>query len=310
MRRRTLVVGYSGVNLAETVYRIPAPGDTVPSDGTYTFSPGGNGAVSAVTFARLGSDCIICTKMGNDSNAQKLMRMFEREKIDTRFAVCDRRYVTSFSTTIIEKSQKPRTIVYEGAAPFLEVSEIESALTSYPDAMYLQMNISEESVIESIRMANKNDIPVFIDAVGASADFPLDLLGNIEIFSPNENETELLSGIRPINADASLRACIKLSSMIKAKYIVLKLGERGSYVYDGIYFHIIPHIPVPVADTLGAGDVYTAALTYCYMQTSDIVAAGKFANYAATLSVTKPGGYASIPTLEQIKLFSQKINDK
>ena len=310
MRCRILVCGNSGVDLAEKIGRLPAPNETLPSDGTYSFAPGGSGALSAVAFARIGGDCILCTKMGSDTNSQKLMRMFEKEKIDARFAVCDRKYMTSFSTTIIEDGTKPRTIVFEGASPYLTVAEIESAMTTYPDALYIQMNLPEEDVIEAVRMANENGTPVFIDAEGASSDFPLGKLGEIEVFSPNEDEAEALCGIRPINADTSLRACIKLASMIKTKYIVLKLGERGSYVYDGVYFHIIPHLSVSVADTLGAGDVYTAALTYCYLQNKDIVEAGRFANYAASLSVTKAGGYSSIPTLEQIKAFSQKFADK
>lgn len=309
MRCRILVCGNSGVNLAEKIGRMPAPGEELASDGTYFFSPGGSGVLSAVAFARIGGDCILCTKMGSDTNAQKLMRMFEKEKIDARFAICDRRYVTSFSTTIIEDGSKPRTIVFEGASHYLTVAEIESAMTTYPDALYLQMNLPEDDIVEAVRMANENGTPVFIDAEGADGTFPLGRLGEIEVFSPNEDETEALCGIRPINAESSLRACIKLASLIKTKYIVLKLGERGSYVYDGVYYHIIPHLPVSVSDTLGAGDVYTAALTYCYLQNKDIVEAGRFANYAASLSVTKPGGYASIPTLEQIKAFAKKFTE-
>lgn len=310
MRCRVLVIGQSNVNLIQKIERIPSPGETLVSGGSYIFASGGNGALSAVAFARIGADCIICTKTGSDTNAQKLMKMFEKERIDSRFAVAVRNDFTSFSTTTIERDGTTRSVVFSGASPFITPAEIESAFTTYPDALYMQLNMPVESALAAADYAHENDTPIFIDAVGATANFPLDRLGKVEIFSPNEEETELLCGIRPINADTSLRACIKLASLIDTKFIVLKLGERGSYVYDGIYFHIIPHLAVPVVDTLAAGDIYTSALTYCYLQKSDIVEAARFANYSASLSVSRAGGYSSIPTLDQIKEFSAKYIDR
>ncbi len=310
MRCRVLVIGQSSVNLIQKIERIPAPGEILTSGGSYIFAPGGNGALSAVSFARIGADCIICTKMGSDTNSQKLMKMFERERIDSRFAVSVRNDVTSFSTTTVEKNGDTRTVVFGGASPFITPPEIESAFTTYPDALYMQLNIPQESAVAAAKFAHDNDSPVFIDAAGVDDGFPLDRLGNVEIFSPNEEETERLCGIRPVNADTCLRACIKLASMVDARFIVLKLGERGSYVYDGIYFHIIPHLAVPVIDTLAAGDIFTSALTYCYLQKGDIVESARFANYAASLSVSRAGGYSSIPTLAEIKEFAEKFTER
>lgn len=48
--------------------------------------------------------------------------------------------------------------------------------------------------------------------------------------------------------------------MMKADNIVLKLGERGAFAYDGKFYRIVPSFRVKAVDTTGAGDVFTSAL--------------------------------------------------
>mgnify|MGYP002514607811 CR=1 FL=1 len=114
-------------------------------------------------------------------------------------------------------------------------------------------------------------------------------------------ETEILTGIRPSNLENCLRASIALCNKVDIKYVVLKLGARGCYVYDGKYCDLISPCEVPVVDTTAAGDVFTAALTAEYLRTEDILASAKFANAAGALAVSKKGAIASIPNLDEVK---------
>ena len=126
----------------------------------------------------------------------------------------------------------------------------------------------------------------------------------MEIFSPNETETWQFTGIEPRDGEGCLRAAIKLSTMVDARYIVIKTGSRGAYIYDGKYYHIVPAIPVSVADTTAAGDTFTAALTHFYLEGMDIEKATHMANCAAAIGVSRPGAYSSIPNLKEVLSFA------
>ena len=154
-------------------------------------------------------------------------------------------------------------------------------------------------------MAEEKDVKVVLDAGPARADFPLESLGKLEILSPNETETQILTGIMPNSSENCLRACVNLMNRVNTKYIVLKLGERGCFVYDGIHCtHVAPVEIGTAVDTTAAGDSFTAALTYMYCENGgDIVKACEFANAVGAYVVTKPGAFSSIPTMAELEGF-------
>ena len=67
---------------------------------------------------------------------------------------------------------------------------------------------------------------------------------------------------------------------------------------------MVPVRDVKVIDTEGAGDIFMGAFAFYFHQTEDLIAAVKYANEIATISVTRFGAQASIPSAREIK----KIN--
>ena len=58
-------------------------------------------------------------------------------------------------------------------------------------------------------------------------------------------------------------------------------------------------------DTTAAGDVFSAVMTYVYLQNGNIVSAVKYATCAAALSVTRLGASTSIPTSEEVIAYAR-----
>lgn len=306
MDKRILVVSSANLDFVQRMHHLPHAGETVTeTENGYGYVPGGKGANSAVTYARLGDDCVFCTRLGADANGDRLLSVYEKEGIDTRFIARDTKVATGLASILVEENGANRIIVYPGANNSLTADDAEDALTCYPDGVYLQFEIPDEAVIAAAHFAHEKDIPVFVDAGPARADFPLEKLGRVEIFSPNETETKIFTGIEPTNSESCLRAAHKLSSMVDAKYIVIKLGGRGAFVYDGKFSHIVPTIPVNVVDTTAAGDTFTAALVHFYLQGMDILDATRMGHCAAAIGVSRPGAYTSIPTKEEVLAFAE-----
>ena len=301
MAKRILVVGSTNIDFVLNTPYIPAPGETMISMDKYAFTPGGKGANTAVAAKTFGAEVSFCTRVGDDAYGDRMISLFAEKGIDTRYMKVDRLEQTGLGVIMVEKNGTNRIVVFSGANKKINDSDVEAAMSCCPDAVISQFEIQPEAVIAAARGAAYEGAKFILDAGAAKPDFPLSKLEQVEIFSPNEVETEILTGIRPSNLENCLRASIALCNKVDIKYVVLKLGARGCYVYDGKYCDLISPCEVPVVDTTAAGDVFTAALTAEYLRTEDILASAKFANAAGALAVSKKGAIASIPNLDEVK---------
>ena len=303
MKKRILVVSSANMDFVMRVGKLPEGGQTVVETRGYDYVPGGKGANAALTLARLGADSIFCTRLGNDSNGQKLKALYSENGIDTRFIITDRSAPTGLASIIVEETGENRIVVYPGANSELSGVDVEDAMTCLPDAVFVQFEIPEDAVVAATKFAQKKNIPVFVDAGPAYRGYPLDRLGRLEVLSPNESETYALTGILPNNVTNCLRAATVLMQKVETKYVVIKLGGRGAYIHDGKYSQLISAYECDVVDTTAAGDAFTAALTYEYLRSGDITRAVKYANVVGALVVSKAGASSSLPSEEQVRRF-------
>lgn len=300
---RILVVGSSNVDFIANTEHIPEAGETLLSKGNYEFVPGGKGANCAVAAARLGADVIFCARVGKDTYGSMLTKVYADEKIDLRYLVTDKKLPTGLASIFVEANGANRITVFSGANRALDRNDVEEAFMSYPDALLTQFEVPLETVYAAVKLANEDHIPVFVDAGPVPQDLDFAALGELEVFSPNETEAYAYTGIRPTDAESYIRICLDLYSKLHVRYIVLKLGERGCYVYDGHFGEAIPAYHVAAVDTTAAGDSFTAALTYEYLRSGNIRSACRYANAVGGLAVTKCGALPSLPTEKEVLEF-------
>ena len=301
--KKILTVSSANMDFVMSVKGIPQGGETQLEDGSYAFVPGGKGANSAVAVRRLGGDSVFCCRLGKDANGSILANIYKKEGLDTRFITVDPTAVTGLATIMVEPSGQNRIIIYPGANARMTNEDIESSFISRPDALLMQLEIPVDAVMHAAWTAQEKNIPIILDAGPANPDFPLEDLPPLEIFSPNETETEIFTGINPSNPTNCLRAAMELQRKVIAKYYVIKLGDRGCYIYDGKYYHCLPAYSMNAVDTTAAGDAFTAALTLEYLRSGDIVRAGTYANIVGALAVSKKGALPSLPTDAMVNKF-------
>ncbi len=303
MKSRVLVISSANMDLMMKVDVLPPQGQTV-LEKEYEYIPGGKGANAALALAKLGADSVFCTKLGDDANGKVLRKFYEESNIDTRFTGLDPESKTGLAIVMVEATGGNRIVVYPGANYAITEEDVEEAFTCYPDAVFMQCEIPFDMIIKATEFAEKQNIPVIIDAGPAKKEFELEKLKEVEIFSPNETETEMFTDIKPDSIENCLKACRELEKRVKAKYIVLKLGGRGVFVYDKTYYQLIPTYDcVKVVDSTAAGDAFSAGMTLEYLRSHDIKRACQYGNLVGTLTVSKKGASSSIPTEEEVKQF-------
>ena len=299
--KKILTVSSANMDFVMDTAKIPAAGESLICTGGYKYIPGGKGANSAVAVARLGGVSLFCTSVGRDANGDALLALYNNEGIDTRFIYRSNDAPTGLAAIMVEGNGQNRIMVFPGANRKITKDAIDLAIDENPDALFMQLETSVETVLYSAQKASEAGIPIVIDAGPADPEFPLEQLPEIDIFSPNETETEIFTGIKPTDESSCAAAVEKLKERVKAKHFCIKLGDKGCYV-DGV---IVPSFKTQAVDTTAAGDTFTAALTLEYLKDGDLMRSARVACAAAAIAVSRKGASSSIPYLAEVENFLQ-----
>ena len=308
--KRVLVIGSSNLDFVMNMYKLPEAGENIVDNGGVAYVPGGMGANAAIAFSRLGAESVFCAKLGADIHGQKLYNYYKEIGLNTTYIKVDHDTPTGLAVVMKEGDGTTRSVVYPGANAQLTTEMILEAFECNPDALYLGFELPYPMVVAAARVAASKQIPIFIDATAATKELDLEQLPPVEVFSPNEQEAEILTGILPTSMETSLRAALAIARKCKAKNVVIKQGSRGAFLYDGKRYNTFPAVRADkIVDTTSAGDAFTAAMTLEYLRNDgDIKEAIKYGNVAAAITMTRAGAGSSIPTEDEINAFLYSEN--
>lgn len=299
---RAAVVGSINMDIILNMKKVPDVGENVLGT-DYGYACGGKGANQATGLARLGAETKMIGKVADDANGNKLVENLNKNGIDSSCVKTDGTQ-TGMAAIIIDGDGKNRIVVYEGANAEIVPEEAADCIDESLDLLLVQFETNEDVVVECVNKAIEQGITTVIDC-GPAKNFNLERMQGVEIISPNENETEALSGIFPADEDSILEASKIIMQRSKAKYVVLKLGSRGCSVWDGESLRIIPTYKSNVVDTTAAGDCFTAALALEYKKCGDIYAACDMGNKAGSIAVSRMGAESSMPTVDDLLNFKE-----
>jgi fructokinase len=89
--------------------------------------------------------------------------------------------------------------------------------------------------------------------------------------------------------------------------VLVTLGDQGVFAVSKSGESIsVPGISVTVADTIGAGDAFSAGFTYKYLQGAALEECCYFGNITGAMSAARAGGMPNISTAELEEFISSK----
>ena len=159
------------------------------------------------------------------------------------------------------------------------------------------------SIIEKIiALANKHKVLVTVDPKFNN----FFLYKNVDVFKPNRKEAEDILGLK-IKTDEDITLVgKKLLEKLKAKNILLTLGEGGIAIFErGKKEKRMPTKARKVSDVSGAGDTVISTLTMAIAAGANIIEASYLANYAGGLVCEEIG----IVPIELDKLFDTVLEE-
>jgi len=297
---KAAVMGSINMDIILNMDIVPDVGENVLGT-TYGYANGGKGANQAVGLARLGAQVKMIGKVADDSNGHKLIENLKKNNVDTSDISLSGAQ-TGLAAIIIDGNGINRIVVYEGANAEIDPDEAADCITDSLDLLLVQFETNEDAVVNCVNRAIEKSAVTVIDC-GPAKNFALEKMQGATIITPNESETKALTGIFPEDDESILEASKILKERSKAKYVVLKLGDRGCSIWDGETLRIMPPYPCKVVDTTAAGDCFTAAMALEYIRTSDIYAACDMGNKAGSIAVSHMGADASMPNSDELLNF-------
>lgn len=304
MRKPIVVVGSLNLDLVIHAERIPLQGETVPGSG-YDESLGGKGANQAVGVAKLGARVCMVGKVGSDDYGQRLLTGVSEAGVD--ISNISRTDGSSGLAVITHAGSGANTIVViPGANAKLDVLEIEKAGDAIrtASALLLQLETPMDSVVRAAQIADEAGVPVILDPAPAQ-DLPVELVSLVTWITPNETEAARL-----LHESTELPPEIAADRLLAmgARNVVLKRGEHGCFVKGkdcSPGAHVAAFVSKAV-DTTAAGDCFNAAFATRLAVGDTPAEAARYANAAASISVTRHGAQASMPNAKEVEALLEQ----
>ena len=296
---KILVAGSLNMDLRFSMKRMPLEGETVLGDGLL-YNPGGKGANQAAAAAKLGGDVAMLGAVGRDGFGDVLSRSLEDCGCDVSAL---RRVSAPTGTACIYVDEQGRNsiVVIAGANAYCDteyLKECENALEQC-DILMLQLEIPYDAVWYLAKKAHALGKTVILNPAPAPDEIPESVLKCVDWLTPNETELSRLTGMPCEEPSEIGEAAAKLQTM-GVRNVLVTVGSRGAYLCTAEGAELIPTEKVKAVDTTAAGDCFNGAFAVALSEGQAPEDAVRFANKAASLSVTREGAQASLPSREEI----------
>ena len=304
MKNKIVVIGSSNTDMVIRVDHIPQPGETVMGHGFMT-NQGGKGANQAVAAASLGDDVVFVARLGDDSFGHQALATLTAKGLDTQFVTLTPGVATGCAMIAVDDRGENSIIVESGANAALSKADIDAAaqvITDEAAIVLMQLESPIDTLTYAAQLAHQAGVTVVLNpAPVPSQPLPDALLRNVDIIVPNETEAARMTGL-PVDAEADMQPAIEAIRSKGVECVIITAGSAGSYTLADGALHRQPALPVKPVDTTAAGDTYCGALVVGLRDGLSLADAMKTASVAASLSTTRMGAWASIPSKEEVRM--------
>ncbi|TPM08333.1 MULTISPECIES: ribokinase [unclassified Mesorhizobium] len=293
-----------GVFVADTAYRAarqPRMGETILGT-SFTLGPGGKGSNQAVAAGKLGADATFLTRLGVDAFADMAKRTWKDAGVKNAVIDTPDSYTGAAYIFVEEGTGNNAIIVSPGAAMLISPDDIEAnaALIRGAGVFVTQLEQPIEAALRALEIARGAGVTTILNPAPA-ARLPDRIYSLCDYLTPNETETEELTGMKVASVDDARAAAGKLLER-GAGAVIVTLGEKGALLHTRDRSeHVAAVSAGPVVETTGAGDAFNGGLAAALSRGMEPLQAVRFACAVAGISVTRPGTAPSMPDLHEVE---------
>ena len=278
---------------------------------------GGAPANFAVMAGRLGNHAVILSRVGRDDLGRQAIERLDLMPVETRFLEVDPFHETGRVTVSLEGGD-PRYTIHEPAAwDFLELTNEWIRLAARADAICFgslaQRNPQARQSIQALAAATS---PACIRVFDVNLRRPFyssevieQSLGLASVVKMNDAEAPLVLDLLGLTLQGSLAASEARSTpeylrvaaeRLLAEFpslgtVAITRGGSGSLLVTRDQWDLHPGFPVKIADGIGAGDAFTAAITHYMLRGADLATLNEAGNRWGGWVASQSGAMPALP---------------
>ena len=287
---KVVVIGSISMDLVVTSTVRPGAGETVLGDAFQTV-PGGKGANQAVAAARLGAEVHMVGCVGDDHYGHQLIQNLKNNGVMTKCVKPVTQTGTGTAHIVLAEGDNS-IVVVKGANDCVTPDYVEDALDimKQADIVLIQQEIPFDTIEYVSDICASYGLPLLLNPAPAHF-ISKKVIDQATFITPNEHEAKLLF------PDLTLGEVLAQNP----KKVFITEGSKGARYHTGKEEVLVPTYKVDAVDTTGAGDTFNAAFAVAVAEGKDIAGSLRFANRAASLSVTKFGAQGGMPIRQEVE---------
>ena len=251
----------------------------------------------------LGHEASFVSSVGNDPRGNQALKQMAEAGLSTRFISRVSNFPTGTVSVAMDSLGLPQYTIHRPAAydfPALKPDDFDALLNPSPDWIYFgtlqQMSAPAHDLTLKLLAAApsaKRFYDVNLRVNSFTSELVHSLAQHANVLKLNEQEASALSEMAGIESVCRERFCRKCLSAFQLDAICITLGPDGCALLMNTDYVESPGFPAKVADTIGAGDAFSAALIHGIGAGWPVSQIASFANRVGALIASRPGGTPS-----------------
>jgi len=263
--------------------------------------PGGAPANFAFHARQLGHEAAVISRVGEDELGRELLTHLKANGISTEFIQIDRQKPTGTVPVRVAPDGTPRfTVVEDVAWDYLEDEPGLHRAVASADVLcfgtLIQRSHPSRQTVESLLKSAKNTV---LFDINLRHDFwskqqVTEQLKLSTILKMNQQEQQKLKNAGLGKGDR-VDWCRSILLEFQLELVCVTRGAKGCLLVGREGWAEHPGYPVEVADTVGCGDAFAAAVAHCHLKGYPLDKTADFANRVGSFVASRPGATPSLP---------------
>ena len=278
---------------------------------------GGAPANFSVMAARLGNHAVLLSRIGRDKLGRSALDTLQPLPVDTSFVETDPAHETGRVTVSFEAGQPQYTIHQPAAWDFMELTDEWLRLAERADALCFgslaQRSPESRQTIQTLAAQTSSKcIRVFdvnLRVPFYSSEVIQESLELATVMKMNDEEVPLVLRLLGLPegdgtpTDQLRQGAQRLLSEFPAlNMVAITCGGKGSLLVTREEWHRHPGLSVKVADTIGAGDAFTAAMTHYLLRGAGLATLNEAGNRWGGWVASQSGAMPPLPEAVQAEI--------
>lgn len=265
---------------------------------------GGAPANFAYHAQALGGRGVVVSCIGDDDLGKEILGCLDEMKLDRKYVAVDKGHPTGTVTVRLDENGKPDYIIHENVGwDFIPSSSGLLSLAAETDAVCFgslcQRSEVSQKTVRSFLAATRPDCIRLFDINIRQSYYNEDVVNTMlelsDVLKLNDDELAIVAGLLGIKGSET-NVLSELTKRYELSLIALTKGPEGSRLYTGSRDSECEAAPIDkIADTVGAGDAFSAAIAIGWLQGDDLDRINAKASRIASFVCSQSGATPLLP---------------